>query len=174
MSTVVHRQTLEIRSSVNSPDYSTDDWIINPDLVGLDSVPQQYWKVAGDTVVEMSASEKASVDANHLELARTAKKQSLETEFEQHVRSRYPAHQREALLSILAAAVAASRSQQADYVRQLQTWIEDGIRTRLHPAQDAADSAVDLAAVVDIELDLADWLTSDPLVTVRQALAVEE
>ena len=56
----------------------------------------------------------------------------------------------------------------------LQAWMEDGIRTRLHPAQDAADTAVDIAAVAAVELDLDDWLAADPLITVRQAITIDE
>lgn len=174
MSTVVHRQTLEIRQSVNSPDYSTDDWVINPDLSVVAAVPRVYWKVSNNDIVEMSQAEKDAVDVDRLQIARDAKKNSLETEFEKVVREHYPGYQREALLSILAAAVAAARPQQADYVRQLQTWIEDGIRTRLHPAQDAVDAAADMEAVAAVELDLDDWVTADPLVTVRQAITIDE
>ena len=53
----------EYKTSVNTPDYSTDDWLINPDVSGLSSVEKKYWKVSGSDVVEMSAGEKDTVDA---------------------------------------------------------------------------------------------------------------
>lgn len=37
--------------------------IINPQLKALESVPRKYWKRDGLSVVEMSATEKAAVDA---------------------------------------------------------------------------------------------------------------
>lgn len=52
--------------SVNTPDYPTGTWLIDPDLSGVSAVPQQYWKVVADTVVEMTQGEKDAVDYAHL------------------------------------------------------------------------------------------------------------
>ena len=56
------------RRSVNSPDYSTDDWIINPDvstLTGSPLIPERYWKASASPlgVVEMTQDEKDAVDS---------------------------------------------------------------------------------------------------------------
>lgn len=40
----------------------TGEWIINPDLSTVAGVEQQYWKVDGDSVVEMTQAEKNAVD----------------------------------------------------------------------------------------------------------------
>ncbi|REJ89978.1 MAG: hypothetical protein DWQ35_17320 [Planctomycetota bacterium] len=174
MSTVLHRQTLEVRHSVNTPSYSSTEWLINPDLTGMAEVPREYWKVEGDAVVEMSPGEKAAIDAERLELARSAKKKAVEDEFERAIGARYLTNQRQALIAIQTAAVAAGQRQRAAYVQQLQVWVEDGLRGRLHTAQDAVDAASDLAAVMAVELDLDEWLDADPQVTVRAALAIDE
>lgn len=63
MANVVNRTTVEYIKSVNTPDYSPAEWIINPDLSALDDVPHRYWKVVGDDVVEMDQAEKDAVDA---------------------------------------------------------------------------------------------------------------
>ena len=63
MARAIHRTTYEYRKSINTPEFSTSDWLINPDLSGVDGVPQKYWKVVGDTVVEMDQAEKDAVDA---------------------------------------------------------------------------------------------------------------
>jgi hypothetical protein len=62
MADVVHRTTVEYRTSVHTPDYPTETWIINPDLSSLTEVPWRYWKVVGDAVVEMTQGEKDAVD----------------------------------------------------------------------------------------------------------------
>ena len=50
-------------TSVNTPDYSPVDWIINPDLSLLQGiVSQTYWKVSGDSVLEMTSGEKVTKD----------------------------------------------------------------------------------------------------------------
>jgi len=68
MATVVNRTAvpLEILYSVNTPDYPVEQWIINPDLTILETVPIKYCKVSGDLIVEMSPAEKAVVDAAEL------------------------------------------------------------------------------------------------------------
>lgn len=62
MSDVVNRTTCEYLKSVNTPDYPVEDWIINPDLSALEEVPQKYWKIDGDNVLEMTQAEKDAVD----------------------------------------------------------------------------------------------------------------
>lgn len=63
MSAVINRTSKQLLCSVNTPDYSEVDWIINPDLSLLTSVPQKYWKISGDSVLEMTTQEKADADA---------------------------------------------------------------------------------------------------------------
>ena len=63
MANVLNRNTREYLVSVNTPDYPETEWIINPDLSQVESVPQIYWKVSGDTVISMTPSEIAAVDA---------------------------------------------------------------------------------------------------------------
>jgi hypothetical protein len=55
--------TVEVFASVNTPDFPVAQYIRNPDLSALASVERIYWKIVGDTVVEMDAGEKTSVDA---------------------------------------------------------------------------------------------------------------
>jgi len=63
MSDVVNKLTGQYLTSVNTPDYDPVDWLINPDLSAVAGVPQQYWKVENDAVVEMDQAEKDAVDA---------------------------------------------------------------------------------------------------------------
>ena len=63
MANVINRTTLEIRMSVNTPDYDPAEWLINPDLAYVDGVEYRYLKIDGESVVEMTDAEKATVDA---------------------------------------------------------------------------------------------------------------
>lgn len=57
-------QAPEYLESVNTPDYSSDpDCIVNPNVSAVLGVPRRYWKRSGSSVLEMSAAEKAAVDA---------------------------------------------------------------------------------------------------------------
>ena len=62
MADVLNRLTKQLLLSVNTPDYPPADWIINPDLSPVAGVPWRYWKIVGDSVVEMTDEEKAIVD----------------------------------------------------------------------------------------------------------------
>lgn len=73
MANVVNRTAvpLQILYSVNTPDYDPAEWIINPDLTILETVPIKYCKVSGDLIVEMTTEEKAVVDAAELAAYKT-------------------------------------------------------------------------------------------------------
>lgn len=73
MSEVINRTTLELKDSVNTPDYPVAQWIINPDLSGVASVPKKYWKIVGDNVEEMTQAEKDVVDAAEAAADKAAK-----------------------------------------------------------------------------------------------------
>ena len=58
MSIVLNRTTLELLKSVSTPEYLTEDWVINPDLSGVVAVDKKFWKITGDVVSEMTNLEK--------------------------------------------------------------------------------------------------------------------
>ena len=62
MANVLNRTTLAYSKSVNTPEYPVADWIHNPDMSGVEGVPQKYWKLVGDAPVGMTAAEKAVAD----------------------------------------------------------------------------------------------------------------
>lgn len=68
MANVINKTTLEYRESVNTPDFSNLEWIINPNVSEITNqegkiiVPQKYWKLSGNAIVEMTLSEKTKVD----------------------------------------------------------------------------------------------------------------
>lgn len=66
MANVLNRSTLKYLESVNTPDYPVENWVINPDMSGVASVPQKYWKLIGDVPSEMSTEEKQLVDQANL------------------------------------------------------------------------------------------------------------
>lgn len=57
MANVLHRITKKYLESVNTPDYPTEDWIINPVLPNCKS---SEWVIEGDVVRETTQAEKAA------------------------------------------------------------------------------------------------------------------
>jgi len=74
MAIVMNRTTLQIINSANTPDYPVEDWIINPDLSDVSGIDEKYWKIVGDTVVEMNQSEKDVVDAADFVIAKATRR----------------------------------------------------------------------------------------------------
>lgn len=75
MASVTNRVTKEYRQSVNTPDFSPAQWIINSaaaDALFAAGILSRHWNIAGDVVSEMSPAEKAVVDAAALDASRDA------------------------------------------------------------------------------------------------------
>ena len=62
MAHVLHRVSKAFRKSVNTPDFPTADWIVNPDLTAVQGQPDKYWTITGDVVGLMNQSERDAVD----------------------------------------------------------------------------------------------------------------
>lgn len=78
MSTVIHRETGMILTSVHTPDYQNGDWVINP--AGVDAVidvPSHYRVVEKDTVREATKEEKAKADLLRLPQLKAAKREEI-------------------------------------------------------------------------------------------------
>lgn len=72
MASVLNRATRQYIQSVNTPDYPSQDWIINPDLSAVAVWPNRYWLITGDAVTLMDAAARTAVDTAQLELMRDA------------------------------------------------------------------------------------------------------
>jgi len=64
MADVLNRTTKQFLSSVNTPEYAVEDWVINPDMSSVDGVRQEYLKISGDSVSEMTQEEKNAYDSS--------------------------------------------------------------------------------------------------------------
>ncbi len=66
MANVVNRTTKQYLTSVNTPDFPTEDWIINPDLSAVAGVPSKFWNITGDVITEMSDAEKDTAELRNV------------------------------------------------------------------------------------------------------------
>ena len=62
MSNVLNRINKKFLQSVNTPEYSGVDWIINPDLSGVEGFDSKYWVITGDVITLMEKSARDSID----------------------------------------------------------------------------------------------------------------
>ena len=52
--------------SVNTADYPTEDWIVNPDMSAVAGFSGKYWVITGDMVSLMTPAERDAVDVADL------------------------------------------------------------------------------------------------------------
>lgn len=62
MASALHRTTKQYLPSVNTPDFPTIDWIINPDLSAITGFASRYWTITGDVVTLMNQAARDAVD----------------------------------------------------------------------------------------------------------------
>lgn len=62
MPTVLNRATLEVKDSVNLPDYLTTFWVQEPDLSPVAGEPKKYWILTGDILSVQNAAGKIAID----------------------------------------------------------------------------------------------------------------
>jgi len=156
MATALHRSTLELRHSVDPTELPGDpaDWLVQPDLSALEGVPKRYWKLVGESVMEMTAEEKAAVDAAELAGAKRARIALLRDEADAFVAGVYPSSTRELALALYAEAIAEGYTQRR---AGLEPLFDLGKTTgaRFRRAMLAVDAAQSVDQVESVELDLS-------------------
>ena len=163
MATVIHRDTFEVRRSVNTPDYG-DEWIVQEPPGG----PKRYWQVEGNAITTMNATGQAAADAEHLAGRKEDRKEELEADHMECLEHCYPANRREALALLLTEAMVTGNIERTAYINRVVIWAKEG-RVDLYEKQDAVEAATTINGVDNIQLDLDTWIADDPEVSVRTA-----
>lgn len=176
MADVIHRTERDSNGfllraySVNTPNYDTDDWLVNPDLSGVEGVAEYYWKVTGTppggAVEEMNQAEKDVVDAARLATAKTIMKPSLAAAGDAYVSQRYPNW---AQLDVLYIDAVRDRPNRWGYLIPYMKWREK-VSAEVKVKQDAVDAATDADDAYAIALDTTTLDAEDPGVTVGAAI----
>jgi len=169
MSDVLQRTTKEQRFSVNTPDYPTVTWIINPDLSGVIGVPKKYWKITGDVVSEMNQSEKDAVDAVLLPGVKVTRKTQLQVDADNLIENQgYTDGIQRSLLAFYSKEKGA-RANKAKYLRDWNDWVEQ-VDTNVSDKQSLVDDATTINGVNAINLDSGALIAADPVVTLAVAI----
>tara|TARA_R100000655_G_scaffold68985_2_gene107221 strand:- start:201 stop:710 length:510 start_codon:yes stop_codon:yes gene_type:complete len=162
MSDVIHRTTLEYRQSVNTPEYSSEEWIINP---VLPDCPPELWEVSGDEVIEMSQSDQAIYYSQRLATAKETKR----AETRDYLYASLAAEGYDPFIFCYASdikhdAKSVGKTEQAEYIGQLRNWIDVGVDILTDTWQEI-DAAQTEQSVEAVTIDLGDWLADNPQVS---------
>jgi hypothetical protein len=173
MSTVVNKTTFQVLTGVNTPDFPTASWLINPaGLAALlaGSVPTRYWKlISGDTDVgEMTALEKAVVDSDPtlLAAAKTAMIDRLVTAAITYTESRYSPDERArfALLFNQDRTLVALPSARKIALFAQFDW-EQSVYAEMSSRATTVNAALTIPAVLAVSTDFTSFNATDPNTT---------
>ena len=169
MATVVNKTSLEVIGSVNTPEYNSSEWLINPDIP---DAPKRHWNVSGNTLTLKTSSQIASADAEWISQVKSDKKDEFKEELGEGLRIKYSDDEKLSLLLVLQLAVVTGNTARVTYVSQLAAWIDQG-QDLLYAAQDNVDDATTEDEISAMELNLDAWLSADPQVVIRTAKGIE-
>lgn len=181
MADLIHRTQRDYRGyllrlfSVNTPNYGTNDWLVNPDLSDVSGVDEKYWKVTGvapaGSVEEMDAGEKLAVDNNELTSAKATRKAQLIVEKENYVSSRYTTGIQSSFNSL--SKRRRKKPNRGSYLSSYYVWLEQ-VDQELSTKQADVDAASDVSSVNAVSLDTATLDGLDPGVSLDVALGVTD
>ena len=165
MATVVHRETLRVLYRANTPDFSLDVWVINP---VIPDAPKRHWEspIAGDSILLKPQSKRDEADAKYLQDTKDAKFNELEQEFTDTLESIYPTGRQIWLTKAASDAKSEGRTDRLAYINTLWNWINSGAAV-LFATQDLMKSKQSVEEVDAVTLDLTDWLSDNPKVSIR-------
>ena len=72
----------DYRTSVNSPDFSVSEWIINPDLSAVQGFDTIYWDISGDNVTLADFTTRQARDAELADLQLQRQREDQKSRFD--------------------------------------------------------------------------------------------
>lgn len=163
---VINRATFEYKSGVDSGAYDTAAWLRDPDVSALSAVPKKYWKVSGDTVVEMSSSEKAIADGGALGGIKSGKIGGLKLQITGYISKHYDEGQQATINALWNEANSNGWTSRQALCQQVMTWI-DSVLTHFYAKIDEVLVATTADAVNAVSMDLTQLDATDPHVSLK-------
>ena len=167
MSTVVNRQTLEVRESVNEPDYDTAVWLINAEIPEW---PKRHWvrPITGSTIERRSQEDRNAADAEYLESHKQSRITQIREQYNDALESRYTTRTLLYALLLLVKAMGSMNDEVIEYINELAVWVEDGDML-VETAEGLVEASETIDDVNAVSLTLTSWLAADPKVSTRAA-----
>ena len=167
MSTVVNRQTLEVRESVNEPDYDTSVWLINAEIPEW---PKRHWvrPITGSTIERRSQEDRNAADAEYLESHKQSRITQIREQYNDALESRYTTRTLLYALVLLVKAMGSMNDEVIEYINEVAVWVEDGDML-VETAEGLVEASETIDDVNAVSLTLTSWLAADPKVSTRAA-----
>jgi hypothetical protein len=171
-SIAINRATLEIRRGITASSFDSGAWLIDPDLSALASVPEPYWKVVGDVVVEMTSAEKVTADAVVLASQKLTVLASIKKDAVAYIEAHYDSDVQRGLIMLQLDARTATPplANRAAYIQQGFDWSKLVLGYSIGK-EAAITAAVDQAALGAITWDFAGSFDAGPYADPRIMIA---
>lgn len=172
MATVFDRATLERREGVPAASYDPAGWLIDPDLSAVTGVPDDYWKIVGNAVVEMSVAEKTAKDAQILGIEKKSRLYEFEIAVDSYTHEHYDLPAQRMLIALLdeSRRLAVPLLNREMYIQGALNWIKTVVGYYCQQGGTVMAQATS-AGVAAVALNLAQFDASDPHVSVPGALS---
>ena len=165
MSTVVNRDTLQVKVSADPAEHDVSDWLIDP---VLPDAPKRYWIVEGDVLREATNEEKGPIDVEYLSEQKEFRIQELREQYNEALDSRYETRTLLYASYLLTKAMASMEEETVEYLSGLAQWVEDG-DVLVETAEVLVESSTTVEDIQAVSLTLTSWLDADPKVSTRAA-----
>lgn len=175
MSTVFHRTMLERRENVSAASFDPAVWLADPDLTPVAGVSDEYWKIVGDSVVEMTPAEKAAKDAQLLAEAKAARLHAFEVAAIEYSAAHYDAPAQTMLVALVdeSKRLAPPLTNREVYIQAALTWVKAVVGYYILKCQEVM-AQPDVAAVWGVAFDLTTFDATDPNATIPAALTIPD
>jgi vacuolar-type H+-ATPase subunit C/Vma6 len=176
VATVVNRTTFQIIESVNSPDYDTISWLINPpglDALLIGAIPTRYWKIVDDDLAEMDQTEKDAVDTNATNVAAMilALQDQIDFDVSNYILTRYTTTQQVSFTKLYVDGLRKKLIPRVEYVQGFFDWVDtvvaygDSLKTQV-----AAYTSLTQAET--LVKDFTPFNATDPNITTTNAMTI--
>lgn len=174
MATVINRTDKSLLYFVNADAYSSTDWIIDPDLSAVENIPQMYWKIDGDSVIEMSDSEKTAVDVVQLNSAKELAINAASEDMRKYIHSHYEPHRQTTFAILWTQASHVGLTNRYNYIKSGVEWVTSVIGYYYY-IQGLIIAATTVAEVNAITWDPASLFDpTDPAITILGANSIQD
>lgn len=173
MAYVVNRTTKELKTSVNTPDYDSADWVINPDLSSVSGVPNRYWKIDGDTISPMTGPEREAVDAALADQDKAAKVAELKQTANNFIPDQgYSIQHQQSIQSMYSDGIRI-RGNARNYLQPFVNWfreVDDELKNKIEQVQ----SEPSYTGIQSVSIDTDSLSASNPNITRETGVGIED
>jgi len=170
MANVLNRRTMQYLTSVHTPAYDPNEWVINPELSAVKGVPVKLWVLEGNKVRKMSQLEEVQTYLP-VEIEKAARQLGFELEL--YIDQHYDAGQKASLTAAWVEGGLKGYQKRVARIEQVWTWVK-AVIDYFYAVVRQMMGARSFAQLESIKWDFSAFDAGDPLVSVAEVKQINE